>query len=193
LNDQIENIQDYFESYWGDQIDLENPFADISYERVQQELEFFEKDSEFDLYEKFLRINDSGNFADFFHTVNEDLIPPSPDLELKKVIPAVLHWLSWSPVSLKLTLPNSKLIFSIAAMWIEFHASFNLSHVENPENHERHIQQLGSFLATSVTPAFWSHLETFDQNEFIRKFSTQVRKILMGKIPQQAMNDLKEF
>jgi hypothetical protein len=193
LNDRIKNVQNYFESYWGDQIDLENPFADISYERLQQELEVFEKDSKFDLYDMFSRINKSGNFADFFHTVSEDLIPSSPDLELKKVIHAVLHWLSWSPVSLKLTLPNSKLIFSIAALWIDFHGSFILSHVENPKNYKRHLQQLGSFLATSVTPAFWSHLENFDQNESIRKFSAQVRKVLMGKIPQQVMNDLKEF
>ncbi|MFX1506681.1 MAG: YkgJ family cysteine cluster protein [Promethearchaeota archaeon] len=193
LSHQIKNVQNHFESYWGDQIDLENPFTDVAYERVQQELEFFEQDSDSDLYKKFSRINDSGNFADFFHTLSEDFIPSSPDLELKKVIHAVLHWLSWNPVSLKLTLPNSKLIFSIAALWIEFHGSFILSHVHNPVNYERHLQQLGSFLATSVTPAFWSHLEGFDQNESIRKFSTQVRKILMGKIPQQAISDLKEF
>ena len=193
LNDQIKNIQNYFESYWGDQIDLENPFMDISYERVQQEQEFFEQKRKIDLFEKFSRINCSGNFTNFFHSVREDLTTSSPDRELKKVIQAVLHWLSWSPVGLKLTLPNSKLIFSIAALWIEFHGSFILSHVQNPVNHERYLQQLGSFLATSVTPAFWSHLEIFNQNESIRKFSTQVRKILSGKIPQQAISDLKEF
>lgn len=193
LNTQINNVQNHFKSYWGDQIDLENPFVDVTFERVQQELEFFQQKSNMDLFEKFSWINCSGNFTDFFHIASEDLIPSSPDLELNKVIHAVLHWLSWSPVSLKLTFPNSKLIFSIAALWIEFHGSSLLSQMQNPVNRKRHLQQLGSLLATSVTPAFWSHLETFEQNESIRKFSTQVRKILIGRIPQQAISDLKEF
>ncbi|MFX0122150.1 MAG: YkgJ family cysteine cluster protein [Candidatus Hodarchaeota archaeon] len=191
LNNLIINVQNHFESYWGDQIDLENPFIGVLYERVQQEIDFFEEKSNTDLMEKFAEINDSGIFSDIFHSIKEVLNLSSPHQELKKVINAVLHWLSWSPVSLKLTFDNSKIIFLIAAMWIETQGSLTLSHLPKDLQRERHVQQLGSLLATSVMPSFWNHMEKKAHVELIRKFSIQVRKVLLGEIPQQSFDDLK--
>lgn len=193
LNDLIAKVQNYFASYWGDQIDLENPFIGVSYERVQQEINFFEEVGEADLLTKITEIVDSEDFSNVVDTFKEALSQSSQYQELKKVINAVIHWLSWSPVSLKLTFINSKIIFLVAAMWIEFHGSLTLSHVQKPLDRERHVQQLGSLLATSVMPSFWNQVENNVQVELIRKFSIRVRKVLLGEIPQQSISDLKVF
>ncbi|UCG01608.1 MAG: YkgJ family cysteine cluster protein [Candidatus Heimdallarchaeota archaeon] len=191
LTELIVNVQNYFESYWGDQIDLENPFTDVSYKRVQQEFSFFKQRRNVILVDKITEVNESGDFSDYFHSIREVLRPSSQHPELNTVINAVLHWLSWSPVSLKLTFPNSKVIFMIAAMWIELHGSLTLSRVLKPSDQKRYLNQLGSLLATSVMPSFWSYIERNGHNESVKKFSIRVRKILSGKIPQQSLNDLK--
>lgn len=191
LNNLVKNVQNYFTSYWGDQIDLENPFAGVPYERVHQEINFFKKSSTTDLMAKIIEVNNSGGFSNVIAAFKEALIQSSPHQELKKVVNAVLHWLSWSPVSLKLDFTYSKIIFLVAAMWIEFHGSLALFHVKKPLDRERYVQQLGSLLATSILPSFWNQVERNIHDELIRKFSIRVRKVLSGEIPQQSISDLK--
>ncbi|UCG90772.1 MAG: hypothetical protein JSU57_03305 [Candidatus Heimdallarchaeota archaeon] len=140
---------------------------------------------------KITAVNDSSAFSSFLHVLRDDLNLSPKDLDQENVINAVLHWLSWSPVGLKLTFSNSKLIFFVAAMWINFLGSSTLSQIQIPLNRERHLQQLGSLLATSGKPSFWNQIETSTQSEPIRKFSIQVRKVLSGEIPQQKISDLK--
>ncbi len=188
LNDLLSKAQNRFKSYWGDQIDGENPYSGVSHERIQQEIEFFENNKEVDLI---TRIADSINL-DSHSNILHPLISDSNQLrhqeDLKNTINAVIHWLCWSPIGLQINFSTSKLLFYIAAQLITSHGISLLNQRHNPFIRERILQQLGSFLASAVMPSFWTHIEQKTQIDPIRKFSAQVREVLSGEISQQEIS-----
>lgn len=192
LNELIYKVQNYFKNYWGEQIDRTNPYKDIQYDRIEAETKFFSNNRP-DLITKMTEVVDSDSSSTFIHTLKTELNSKFDQNDLRDIINAVLHWLSWSPVGLQLTFFNSKLIFLVAAMWIEFMASPSLFQLPLNLNRERYLQQLGSFLSTAILPSFWSQIEIQTRSDPIWDFSRYVRKILSGKIPQQKINIFKSI
>lgn len=181
LSNLVELAKGEFNTYWGEQIDKDNPFSGIDKGRVKQEVSFFQKIS----YNEFLLDlmnlefpNQFSKLVDFrFESLNyaEDL---------KDIINSVLHWLCWSPIGLQLTFINSKLIFLVAAQWILSYATPIVDEI-NHDDHKRLLQQLGSFLATAILPAFWKQIENKTHLKRLREFSITVQRILLGNLPQQ--------
>ncbi|UCE14950.1 MAG: YkgJ family cysteine cluster protein [Candidatus Heimdallarchaeota archaeon] len=193
LNSLGHKVQNYFKNYWGEQVDRNSPYTDISYDRIIEESRFFSNNSSLDLITKMIKLVDSDSSLSFIYTLRVDLNSKSEQRELLDVINAVLHWLSWSPVGLQLTFINSKLILLVAAMWIEFTVSSSLFQLPTNLNRERYLQQIGSFLSTAILPSFWSQIEIQTHSDPVRNFSRCVRKILSGKIPQQKLSTFSEI
>lgn len=189
LDDMFTEINVKFHSYWGEQIDKNNPFTGIKDERIQLEKEFFDQNTKITLLNKMMEFQTSSSIANKLN----GLTPINKESyfykDLHRVINAVLHWLSWSPVGLQLNFLNSKLIFSIAANWIELEHSQlheNNFQILNPE---RYLNQIGGFLASAILPSFWEHVEKSVQDSKIKEVATAIGKILAGEIPQQKIQD----
>lgn len=189
LNDMFAEIRRKFHSYWGEQVDENNPFTGITIERIKQEKEFFRQNTKESLQSKMMEFQTSSSIAKKLNGLKTAKKASYLNEDLQRIINAVLHWLSWSPVSLQLNFLNSKLIFSIAANLIEL----KLSQVQDRDyqmlNQERYLNQLGGFLASALLPSFWEHIQISVQNSAIREVATTIRKILAGKIPQQKIQD----
>ncbi|MHA2306100.1 MAG: hypothetical protein ACXACU_11980 [Candidatus Hodarchaeales archaeon] len=190
VNSLFHEIRDKFHSYWGEQIDHNNPFTEISVERLRIEKDFFYHNKNTSLYSKMMEFQNSGSITNKLDTLTP--IKYDTDLyeQLHKVINAVLHWLSWSPVGLQLSFSNSKLIFSIAAKLIE---------LKNSQIHEgdlqsletgRYLHQLGTFLASAILPSFWKNIEKTENNSMIKAISAKIRAVLSGEIPQQEIGGI---
>ena len=189
LDDMFTEINAKFHSYWGEQIDKNNPFTGITVERIQQEKDFFRQNTKTSLQSKMMEFQTSGSIANKLNGLITTKKASYLNEDLQRIINAVLHWLSWSPVGLQLNFLNSKLIFSIAANWIELKHS--QVHEKNSQmlNPERYLNQIGGFLASAILPSFWDHIEKSVKNSNIKEVAAAIRKILVGEIPQQKIQD----
>ncbi|MHA2224247.1 MAG: hypothetical protein ACXAC8_03520 [Candidatus Hodarchaeales archaeon] len=184
LQRMLNKVQKNFTFYWGEQIDHNNPFSEISEERFREELQFFEKSNQNDLLSLLIELNDQKHYPNLLEPLIDRLKINSNEREMK-LYNAVLHWLCWSPVGLKLTFKNSKLIFLIATMWIDYNMTTPPLSSYQPLKRDHFLQQIGSFLANAILPSFWKHVEKKTTSDILRKFSKQVQGILTGKLPQQ--------
>ncbi|MHA2295999.1 MAG: YkgJ family cysteine cluster protein [Candidatus Hodarchaeales archaeon] len=194
INDLTEKIDQKFTKYWGEEIDKGNPFDNLPIRRIEEELEFFEKDNNTNLIARISKQVDNHHLSGLINSLEADTEHFGTSEDLNPVINSVLHWLCWTPVGLNLTFANAKLIFSIAATWINYQASKILSKNKHdlPLKRQRFHQQLGSFLAISIVPSFWEHVEISAKNEELRSFSRQVIRVLTGEIPQQHLGKKNE-
>lgn len=189
LDDRFAEINVKFHSYWGEQIDKNNPFTGITVERIQLEKDFFDQNTKTSLLNKMMEFQTSGSIANKLNGLLPTRKASYLNEDLQRVINAVLHWLSWSPVGLQLNFLNSKLIFSIAAKWIELEYSQVHEKKFQMLRPERYLNQIGGFLASAILPSFWEHIENSAQNSKIKEVSVAIRKVLAGEIPQQKIQD----
>ncbi|MFW9855443.1 MAG: YkgJ family cysteine cluster protein [Candidatus Thorarchaeota archaeon] len=218
ISEMYRMTQDHFKSFWGEQIDLDSPFDEITIERVKQEQRHFLNLREKHLLEdlvKFGEINfPSAPFSSLMAVFNEDL----RQNEFNQTVSAVLHWLSWSPVGLQLSFINAKLIFIAAALWVyrigltqrlddlkrdDLYPGGTSEHpvlaflpddsVTPPQDHftfpQRHIARyLGSYLATAILPSFWAQLVSHSSDRGFQSFAKVVQAVLEGRTPQQELH-----
>ena len=172
-----------FKNYIGDQIDKENPYKKILLRRFNEELAFFDNTDTSDLISEIREMNIIP------HSLREGLVPTKESTieELAAIINAVIHWLCWSPVGLELSFNNSKLLFFIAASWVNMNIHPILTQAVLPLSRDQIFQQLGSFLATAILPPFWGHMVQKTDNERLRKFAKKVYKMLEGELAQEEL------
>jgi hypothetical protein len=104
--------------------------------------------------------------------------------EIGKFLNSVFNWLIWSPVGLQLSIENSQLIFSVAALWLinQTNMGSGLSNVSLTNS--SYLNQLSSFYASSILPSFWHNIAIQTKNNKLRSFANKVRLILRGELPQ---------
>lgn len=189
LDNLYDRVKNRFSSYWGEKIDINNPFERISQERIREEIDLFKHTNELNLVQKMAELDYSANFKSLLnHLTSNDPLK----IDLNKIINAVVQWLCWSPVGLQLTFFNAKIIIFTAAMWITLNSDSIFPNNNNSNNQKRFLQQIGSFLATAISPSFWNQVENGTQIVILRKFAVQTQKILTGTIPQQFLSDFNE-
>jgi Fe-S-cluster containining protein len=172
-----------FKNYIGDQIDKHNPYKKIPMSRITEELSFFDNIDTSDLYSEIRKMNIIPPYlCEFFLPIKE-----SPTEEMTAIMNAVIHWLCWSPVGLQLSLNHSKLLFFIAASWIDMITRPILAQAVLLFNRDQILQQMGSFLATAVLPSFWGHMALKTEYKRLRTFAKSVYKVLKGEISQEEL------
>jgi len=171
-----------FKNYIGEQIDTQNPYKRIPMSRIDEELAFFDNIDMSNLLNEIRKMN-------ILHSLTEGLLPAkeSATEEMAAIINAVIYWLCWSPVGLQLSLNHSKLLFFIAASWVDMNIYPILAQTVLPLSRDQILQQAGSFLATSILPPFWSHMAQKTDNERLRKFAKNVYKVMEGEISQEKL------
>ncbi len=193
-NSYIEQLllkaNNYFDIYWGEEIDRNNPYVNIPTLRVQNQIKFYRKTSERELLEKMVRNITLSSFSQIFPSGFEKYIEIIKDEEVGTFLNSVLNWLIWSPVGLQLSIRNAQLVFSIAALWLikqtKFELGLEISSLDNPN----YINQLSSFYARCILPSFWSNISTRTNNKALISLSKKVNLVLRGELPQE---DLSQF
>ena len=183
----VEKSRSKFNNYLGEQIDKENPFTNISVNRINEELIFFKTVNKDDLITKIENINSFTKSLDVIHPLRRKLSEIPSMKDLVATMNAVVHWLSWSPVGLQLTFTNSKLVFLVATTWIEYYGRSILSQPNLPLNRDQILQQIGSSLATTILPSFWKQIALKTDSQGLRKFAMKVFKVLNGEISQEEL------
>ena len=178
----------YFDRYWGEEIDKNNPYGNISSSRVMEQLKFYRNTSEDQLLEKTVSEFTLSSYSQIFPSLQETFIEIRKDEEIWKFFNSVLNWLVWSPVGLQLSIGNSQLIFSIAAFWLIKQAKMEIGHNNSSLNNTNYFNQLSSFYACSILPSFWFNVMTQTKNKALGSFSKKVFQILTGKLPQEALS-----
>ncbi|MFW9778278.1 MAG: hypothetical protein ACFFE8_05425 [Candidatus Heimdallarchaeota archaeon] len=212
--------RNHFNSFWGEQIDHENPFDEISIERVKKEQRYFQNLGDKHLLEDLVKFGEinflTAPLSSMIAIFNKDL----NQNEFKQTVSAVLHWLSWSPVGLQLTFINAKLIFIAAALWAYIIGFIQRSHdlkkdglyqgrisdypistflpedsVNPQQDHftlpKRHItHHLGFFIARAILPSFWADVVSHSSDRGLQSFAKVVQAVLEGRTPQQ---ELQQF
>ncbi|MHA1973804.1 MAG: YkgJ family cysteine cluster protein [Candidatus Hodarchaeales archaeon] len=188
IEDTIIKINDKYNVYWGEEIDHTNPYEGIRKKRLEQERELNLSEKEPSLLDQFLQID----FPKEYTTLIAQLQKTEETYQLSyqtknfdRIINAVLKWLCWSPVGLNLSFLNSKLIFTISALWIK--SEINTLHESGKEIllDDKIQNNIGFFLAQSILPDFWIHLGLRAKEKEVKKFSLKVQRILKGEISQQ--------
>ncbi|MFW9904241.1 MAG: YkgJ family cysteine cluster protein [Candidatus Thorarchaeota archaeon] len=171
----------HFKNYIGEQIDKRNPYKKILISRFAEELTFFDNIEKSDLYSEIRKMNIIP------HYLYKVLLPSkeSPTGEMTAIINAVIYWLCWSPVGLQLSFNHSKMLFFIAASWVDMITRPILAQTVLPLNHDQILQQLGSFLATAILPSFWRHMALKTEYKRLKKLAKTVYKVLEGEIGQE--------
>ncbi len=170
-----------YKNYMGEQIDKQNPFNDIPMKRLDEELTFFDSIDTNDLLNEIKNLNLVPQSLERILLLTED----STIKEMVAIMNAVIYWLCWSPVGLQLSFNHSKLLFLVAAIWIDFTNRPILSQAVLPLSRSQILQQLGSFLATAIIPSFWRQMALKTEFEELRKFAKKAFKVLKGEITQE--------
>ncbi|MHA1450503.1 MAG: hypothetical protein ACTSP4_13930 [Candidatus Hodarchaeales archaeon] len=177
-------IKGFFNVYWGESVDKNNPYGDISEERVRRELTFFDKSSNGNLINRMYGQIQEIKVGSFFTGFD---IEKKLDNDLINTVDAVLHWLCWSPTGLSLTYENSKTIFSLASSEIiKYYQNISLDR-DSALKSDRFLQQIGSFLSTAILPSFWEQISGRAANMRLKKFSNRIIKVLSGELAQQEL------
>jgi len=177
-----------FDSYWGEEIDNNNPYTNISTSRLQEQIEFYRHTSEDQLLEKTVNDIALSSYSQIFPSLHETLIEMLKDEEIGKSLNSVLNWLIWSPVGLQLSIENSQLIFSIAALWLIKQTKLKFGHNNSTLFNTTYINQLSSFYASSILPLFWFNIITQTKNKTLSSFSKKVYLTLRGELPQEDLS-----
>ncbi|MFX1515542.1 MAG: YkgJ family cysteine cluster protein [Promethearchaeota archaeon] len=184
---EIENLilrsRHLFKNYIGEQIDHQNPYRKIPMSRFDEELTFFDKIDTSDLLSEIKEMNIIP------HSLYETIFPTKEPAieEMSAILNAVISWLCWSPVGLQLSFNHSKVVFFIAASWIDTITSPILAQTDLSLNHDQFLQQMGSFLATAVLPTFWRHMVLKTENKRLKKLVKNVYKVLNGELNQESI------
>jgi len=178
----------YFDLYWGEEIDKNNPYGNISSSRIQEQLNFYRHTSEKQLLEKTVSDITLSSYSQIMPALQESFIEIITDEEIGKFFNSVLNWLIWSPVGLQLSIGNSQAIFSIAALWLIKQAKMEIGNDNSSLNNTNYFNQLSSFYASSILPSFWFNIITQEKNKALSSFSKKVFQILTGKLPQEDLS-----
>ncbi len=183
----LEEAIPYYQEYWGEKIDSNNPFSSIPLKRVQNEIHFLDNNKKDYIHEKALNLEPISNFFEksFRSSLNCEII--FSDSDLKEIINSVLTWLSWSPVGLQLSLINAKSIFLIASLLVGNHYLDVEDNLEDKKGQKEFKHFLSSFLATSILPSFWQNVYHLTPSRNIKKFSELVYQVLLGQISQERL------
>ncbi|MFX0015564.1 MAG: YkgJ family cysteine cluster protein [Promethearchaeota archaeon] len=173
-----------YKNYLGEQIDKQNPFNNIPMKRLSEEISFFDRIDIHDLRNEIKNLNLVPQSLERFLLQTED----STIKEMATIINAVIYWLCWSPVGLQLSFNHSKLLFLVAADWVDFVNQEILSQSVLPLNRDQILQQLGSFLATAIIPSFWRQMALKSESEERRKFAKKAFRVLNGEITQEKLD-----
>ncbi|MHA2033597.1 MAG: hypothetical protein ACW99Q_29870 [Candidatus Kariarchaeaceae archaeon] len=180
----------YFDIYWGEKIDRNNPYVNVPTIRIQNQIKFYQHTSESELLEKMVRNITLSSFSQIFPSGFETYIERIKDEEVGAFLNSVLNWLIWSPVGLQLSIRNAQLIFSIAALWLITETNFDLEFEKSPLNDPNYINQLSSFYARCILPSFWFNISTRTNNKALISLSSKIYLVLRGELPQE---DLSQF
>lgn len=170
----VEKADPFFTEFWGDDIDVQNPYKDISLERIRQEEKFVIQNISLENIlnpDRITEIIEMEYFLLLMELSSIDTIWLGAK-SLGEAIKPVLHWLSWSPVGLSLSFQNSKFIFLLALCLILELDSFQNERTDN------YINQVASFLAQAITPLFWKQIKTVIGKDERKKFLKRQTKIL---------------
>ncbi|MHA1215218.1 MAG: YkgJ family cysteine cluster protein [Candidatus Hodarchaeales archaeon] len=191
-NEEIRNIfkkiKNKFSDYWGEDIDQNNPYNGIGDDRIKQEKELNLSKNEPSLLSLFAQMDFPKEYAELVSQLQEngDVFKHSyPTNDFIQIINAVLRWLCWSPVGLNLSFKNSKLIFTVAALWVKNIVNKFYEREKEILSANRAQNNLGFFLAQSILPKFWIQLNNKTKDKNLKKFALKVEKVLKGEIPQQ--------
>ncbi len=177
----------YFDSYWGEEMDKNNPYEGISPSRVEKQVKYYNHTSEDQLLTKMVSNISSSSYSQFlpsFHEKPNDLMKNEV---IKKYLNSVLSWLVWSPVGLQLSIENAQLIFSIAAFWLIEQINLDLNSNTSFITDSIYMEQLSSFYARSILPSFWLNIISQKTNQVLYSFAKKVYLVLTGELPQEEL------
>ncbi len=189
-NDEIvkllQELIPYFTDYIGDEYNNDNPYTDVRNARIKEEEVFFEKTRPTTNYS--LLTSGLKQCKSYLDTETEMLTQLNSQLNKKdrliEIIESVFHWLSWSPVGLNLSFPNSKVIFSIAAAWVySWSRELGETYVKHKEKQDIY-NKMGSILATAILPSFWYQFSIASDDKYLKTFSGKIIQVLKGNLPQ---------
>ena len=187
INSILTKSTPYFHEYWGEDLDINNPFSSISKQRIEEEIQFYNSNSNHKILEKVYDIPYVRNFYNQSFSSLFDFNTLYSHSDLAEVINSVLTWLIWSPVGLQLSFENAKCIFLISSLWIgnQFHQI--MRYYEENLNREDYLHQLGSLMARSIHPSFWQLIYNETPSSALRAFSERIYQVLIGNLPQEQL------
>ncbi|MHA2175915.1 MAG: YkgJ family cysteine cluster protein [Candidatus Hodarchaeales archaeon] len=179
--------KDYFKTYWGEEIDRNNPYINIPTSRIYEQVDYFNSIVNGSILQNIIKRTQTTRYKQIIGQLNTKWISDSDNNHIRDLVDSVIIWLSWSPVGLQLSQSNSQWIFSIAALLIIEsiinESTFDLEIGRNPI----YLNHVGSYLATSILPSFWENIKSKFENKHLILFSDQVIRVLKGLIPQQSL------
>ena len=188
LQELILESNAYYNEYWGEMIDLNNPFLDINSERVLVQNDYIQRIPHNRLLDNIIKKSQFHPYSAILDSLQPSTLDNRDYTKIFLIINSVLHWLVWSPVNLVLTSSNSDVILSIAALWLIENTISKLDLKQYLFEDPNYLQQLGSYFATSLQPSFWTSLRKQTNNKDLQSFARQTHLILTGKLPQQQLN-----
>lgn len=193
VNILLEISDKYYDSYFGEEIDQNNPFAEITEKRVLEQWDVFQSIKEGDLLETMI---ERVNYPPYSKLYNSPELNPyfkMKNYPLTKALNAVLNWLIWSPVGLSLSLQNLQVISTVAALWIFNTTLENINSDQSLLKDSHYIQQVSSFYTTAILPSYWINIYRHTASQELRSFAKQTQLVLAGKIPQQQLENFDQF
>ncbi len=186
LQKLILSSKDYFKTYWGEEIDRNNPYKNLPISRVYEQIDYFNSIEKKSILQNLLEKNQTTRYRQITDQLESNwLLDPDYD-HIRDLIDSVLIWLSWSPVGLQLYQSNSQQIFSMASLMVIQillgENSFDLT----KQNNSIYLNHVGSYLATSLLPSFWQNIKLKFKNKYLVRFSEKVFHVLNGSNTQQA-------
>ena len=188
INQLLIEAKKYFSSFWGENTDKNNPYVDISSSRVKSQLQSYHHISEYHLLEKIVEDISFSSLWNIFSSEFERYIEILKNDEVGKYLNSVLNWLIWSPVGLQLSLQNSQLLFSTAAIWLIELSQLVTDQDSFSVTNADYYNQLSSFYASCILPSFWFRIKTDSQNKTLISFSNKVQLVLRGELPQENLS-----
>lgn len=193
IEDLIAKTSNRYNSYWGEEIDHNNPFQKIKRERIDQELEFQRK------MRPRLLMNSLELTSRTFKDRNIDFLIESffsesnhiNEMHSDQILESVFEWLCWSPIGLQLSFLNSKFVFSLASLYLNLIGFTEFRKITNLSYSSRLAQNYGSLLARAVLPEFWNHLYSHSPYKQLKRLFKLISAILSGDTSQEKLNQRK--
>ncbi len=185
LEELLTKANMHFESYWGENIDKNNPYAGISPTRIESQIDYYNTIPEDQLL---VKITSDSNLPSRFldsQSSSEKTLIMIKDGIVGRYLNSVLNWLIWSPVGLQLSIKNAQMIFSVAAFWLIKQTELNPKIKTTILNSTDYTEQVASYYASSILPTFWLKIVSERENKALSSFAKKVYLILMGKLSQE--------
>ncbi len=184
INQLLSASKEYYDTYWGEEIDANNPYEGISQARIKDQLEAYRHTSKDKLLVTNLKNPDLSSRIPFSQAFQEKALEIIDGGSIGNFLNSVFNWLIWSPVGLHLSIKNAQTLFTTAALWLIDQTEVNSNILSSIPPESQYYEQTSSFYASSLTPSFWENILAQKTLPTLSTFAEKVRLILMGELPQ---------